>query len=536
MAAQESGKNWVLGAARVGAVGLTVVALLLTAALLYREGTWVRPELKGPKEAFFDRSIGTELIPLPVIQVLPELVREQKHFAPLGEEAGDWIDQFGFIRPEGEGTEGLPVGFTLSNYRPKSGAPSPVRFVGIGCATCHSSLIRRPDGTTFFVAGTGNASLNLFAWLDALQAAMLDEERVTLSTIKEAYRKKYEKDLGFEETQMIRVWLAGFRKTLRENEPRFDAPFGGGESLTEAAAPTGPGRTQPFRTLVRSVLERPGSDMKVFTKIAPVFHEDWQEWAQVDGGIRGLNSRSALAVLAAGATTQNMAVPEIAHNIVKATDYVRDLRGPTFAEVFPDLAAKQDRKAIDRGRDVFRKHCATCHGQPGPNGSWTRGERFGEVVKLAEINTDPERVTFRYFDELPDRVYEHFPEKHPFKFPREDLRPGPLGSVKGYMNKPLDSVFTRAPYLHNASVLTLAELINLEPRREVFFRGKNVFDVRRVGLLSPPEADKHHYFRFDTTARGNSNRGHDYPWRYKDEKAGWNKKDLEDLLEYLKTL
>src|SRR2546427_4317706 len=35
-----------------------------------------------------------------------------------------------------------PVGFVISQYRPKSGAPSPVPFVAVGCAACHSAEIR----------------------------------------------------------------------------------------------------------------------------------------------------------------------------------------------------------------------------------------------------------------------------------------------------------------------------------------------------------------------------------------------------------
>jgi hypothetical protein len=55
-----------------------------------------------------------------------------------------------------------------------------------------------------------------------------------------------------------------------------------------------------------------------------------------------------------------------------------------------------------------------------------------------------------------------------------------------------------------------------------------------VGLSSPDGPDSAHYFRLDTSLRGNSNKGHDYPWPYGSPK--WNRGQLEDLLEYLKTL
>ena len=83
-------------------------------------------------------------------------------------------------------------------------------------------------------------------------------------------------------------------------------------------------------------------------------------------------------------------------------------------------------------------------------------------------------------------------------------------------------------------MLTLAELINLKPRRAVFYRGANPYDPIDVGLASPEQPEAAIYYRFDTSARGNSNQGHDFPWAY--HGPGWDQASLEDLLEFLKTL
>lgn len=107
-------------------------------------------------------------------------------------------------------------------------------------------------------------------------------------------------------------------------------------------------------------------------------------------------------------------------------------------------------------------------------------------------------------------------------------------AARGYLASPLDGAFLRAPYLHNASVLTLAELINLEPRRDTFFRGRNLYDTARIGFASPAKADAKRYFRFDTATLGNANTGHDYPWAYDDPQR--SEADLRALLAYLKTL
>jgi mono/diheme cytochrome c family protein len=520
-------------------------------------------DVKANREkAFFHGTIGTELMPLPVAQVLSDIYPE--HFQPLGQNAGDWIEQFGFIRSKDSASLGLPVGFTISESLPGTGEKAPIPFVGLGCATCHTALIRRSiDDPGYLVTGTGNPSLNLFSWLDAFQAATLqkvpvfdpkdpktvkdwklpigvkEEELLTVGRVVDAYKRKFSKDLTTVEQQVIGQWLGQLALQQAASLPRFDQPFGHGRSMDPKLVPTGPSRTQPFRTLVRAVLQRPGSTMQVYTKIAPVYQEALLDWAQVDGGIRDIRIRSALAAMAAGATVQILAKPEVVSNIELATDYTKDLAGPKYNEVFPELAPWISRQAVDRGKVSYMKHCNGCHGHPdsGNPAGWNAaetGSRLGVVIPYAEIGTDPERVTFRYFDELPEMIFQAFPADHPFHFERQNLRPGPLGHRKGYITKPLDSAFSRAPYLHNASVNTLAELINLEPRSPVFYRGHAIYDPENVGLRASPSKDRTYYFRFDTSLPGNSNRGHDYPWPY--QGPGWDKAELSDLLQYLKTL
>jgi hypothetical protein len=166
------------------------------------------------------------------------------------------------------------------------------------------------------------------------------------------------------------------------------------------------------------------------------------------------------------------------------------------------------------------------------------GSKTGEVVPVVALKTDPERVMFRHYGQLADSLFLLFPDKHPFHFSREDIWPQPGEeadtTIRGYVNAPLDGMFLRAPYLHNGSVLTLAEIINLKKRRDVFYRGDNNYDPVDVGFRSPDVADAGNYFKFDAAVRGNSNKGHDYPWAYDDPRR--NTDDLAALLEYLKTL
>jgi hypothetical protein len=248
--------------------------------------------------------------------------------------------------------------------------------------------------------------------------------------------------------------------------------------------------------------------------------------------------------LAAGATPQNLSLPEIVNNIKWASDYISSHAGPTWNQIFPDKAV--DGQAAEKGKIIYLAQCDSCHGHPEGN-RWVPGEKDGQLTLLQDIRTDQERVTFRGYEELPDLLAAYFPKTHPFQFPRDGLRPPPRKNPgdmveRGFINKRMHAMFSRTPFLHNASILTLAELINLTDRKPVFFRGHNEYDVDLVGLKSPGEKehnprDQKLYFRFDTSLPGNSNRGHDYPWTRMDVQTDEKKQaDLRNLLEYLKTL
>ncbi|MEQ9124053.1 MAG: hypothetical protein RIM80_15980, partial [Alphaproteobacteria bacterium] len=93
----------------------------------------------------------------------------------------------------------------------------------------------------------------------------------------------------------------------------------------------------------------------------------------------------------------------------------------------------------------------------------------------------------------------------------------------------------------NGSVPTMRQLLHLDPRPSRFCRGENVYDPDALGYVAPeigPEDDcasPREAFLFDTTAPGNANAGHDYPWSPEELDDG-RRADLEALLAYMKTL
>jgi processive rubber oxygenase RoxA-like protein len=511
---------------------VVTAALVFTSGFLAVERTWVPPKGdRAPVDEFLYGSTGTEIMPLLVFQTLPEVFPE--HFQPAGPGAGDWVQQFGFQRGSPDKNDGLPYGMFTSNYRPGSGDPSPIRFVGFNCSVCHTGRVLPADGSqpSRVVLGMGSTTIDLVPFVDALLSSALDP-RLSVDTVARIQREKFHRELSLVEKQTIGDWLDGAREAIRARFPLRDMPHGGKELRDPVAFRAGPARNEPMKESVRFLMQRTPWPDGGPSKIPGVFMQNRREWAQFDGSLGDPLTRNSLAALGVGSSLNGLRQPGIYETIVRTSQFVATLPGPKFTELFP--AARLDEARVRRGQAVYGRYCETCHGHPDPaNGGWVKGKRQGDITPVREVGTDPSRVSFRYYTELGKVIDAFFPAGHPLKPDPKHLRPGLSDADRGYINSPLESVFIRAPYLHNGSVLNLAELLNLKPRHKVFYRGANRYSPEDVGLVSPSAPSDDIYFKFDTSVYGNGNQGHDYPWAWdspeRDEQA------LLDLIEYLKT-
>ena len=517
---------------QIGVIALAALFLAAVVALIAWERSWVAKEPSTPEDYFRFGSTGTEIMPLAVLQVLPTLFPE--NFQPGGAAAGDWIDQFGFVRGRPGVNEGLPLGVNISRYRPKSGAPYPIPMVGFNCAVCHSAKLTvagREDGTV--VLGMANAGLDLVAFGEAVKSSVLDEKRLTMAAIETTYEGTMHNKLGLTDKLAIKLWLDGVRPAIKAEFPMRGHPYGGADIRNPEFLLSGPGRNEPMKETVRFLIHQTPEPTGGSSKIPALYRQDRRHWAQFDGSLGDPLLRNSLAALGVGASLDNLRMPGILNTIHETYTFVRDLEGPRFAETVGGDAGRIDTEHARGGAAVYAQYCTSCHGAPTADGKdWSKGQRQGDVIAQKELGTDPARVTFRFYGDLKQIVYDYFPEGHPLKPQLADMRAEPEGA-RGFVTEPLESVFSRGPYLHNGSVPTLAQLINLVPRPNLFYRGASELDPVGVGIVSPAAADAKHYYRFDTAAYGNSNRGHDYPWAYRG--PGWNDDALKDLLEYLKT-
>jgi hypothetical protein len=120
-------------------------------------------------------------------------------------------------------------------------------------------------------------------------------------------------------------------------------------------------------------------------------------------------------------------------------------------------------------------------------------------------------------------AYNAYGEGHAWKFSN-------FRTTDGYVAVPLDGLWLRAPYLHNGSVPSIADLLlPPEARPTRFWRGYDVYDPVNVGFVSQGAEAQRAGTLYDTALPGNGNAGHEYGTALPAEAR-------RALIEYLKTL
>ena len=242
-----------------------------------------------------------------------------------------------------------------------------------------------------------------------------------------------------------------------------------------------------------------------------------KETMYYDGRIDAHSVRSNMTFLLGEKSLDQLKALEPVFADIRA--YFTSLRPPKYP--FPIDAAK-----AERGKAVFAKSCAKCHGKYGPDADYPNVH-----VDLKEIGTDPARALG-----MSRKLVEHFNSTW-----LGANHPGDL-ETKGYQAPPLDGLWATAPYLHNGSVPTLHALLRSSERPRVFRRPASTdfanYDKVNVGWLVEPLSAAPDVSRmpthearyiFDAGRFGLGNGGHIFGDKL-------SKDDRMALIEYLKTL
>ncbi|MCP2731120.1 c-type cytochrome [Limnofasciculus baicalensis] len=438
------------------------------------------------QEHFKYGSIGSEAangVPYWIWKVLPAMFPEKL--------PGEGYQSLGFIQEEGQD---LPIGFSKRR----------VLFdrVGLNCAVCHTSTVRdTADSEPRIITTMPANTVNLMGYIKLLSATASDprfnarEMIPQIEAIADNFNPIQKLIYRFFAIPQTRDALItqGERLAFLNEEPEW-----------------GPGRVDtfnPYKAIqFHFPMDRLDSDELIGTSDFPaIWNQKPRQGLQLhwDGDNDSVDERNLSAALGAGVTPTTVDLD----GIKRVADWLWELPPPAYPyQINQELATV--------GEKLYENNCASCHA--------FGGAKVGTVTQLPKIGTDPYRLN-SYTYELTSNQNTLY-AGYPWRFSH-------FRKTNGYANMPLDGVWLRGPYLHNGSVPTLKDLLEVpENRPKEFYRGYDVFDEDNVGFVSDiAEENGKKYFKFDTTVPGNSNSGHLYG-----TELSPGEKDA--LVEYMKQL
>jgi Cytochrome C oxidase, cbb3-type, subunit III len=465
------------------------LVLLLLAALVFSgfQERQLAEQHAGVLDHFRYGSIGAEErsgIPYWIWKILPDVFAEHLPSRPLGK----GYARFGWVF-ESE-SHPRPIGTTYQDRM--------VPLIGVNCAVCHTGTLRESvTAQRRIILGMPSHQFDFQAYFRFLVACARDP-RFESTTLLAAIRQANPKFSWFDGL-VYRFFVIGrTRDGILEQARRF--------AWSESRPLQGPGRVDTFNPYKQMF----GFDLKLDATIGTadlpsLWNQEIREglWLHWDGNNNSVQERNKSAAIGAGASESSLDLA----SMKRVEDWIWKLQPPAFP------ADRIDARLADSGGKLYEQHCAACHA--------VGGSKVGQVTPLEEIGTDPERLD-SFSSELAARM-NTLGSGRPWQFTH-------FRKTQGYANMPLDGLWLRAPYLHNGSVPTLADLLKPPAERPVrFYRGYDVYDFERVGFVSNSADAAREGFLFETQQKGNSNRGH----RYGTELSA---SDKRRLLEYLKKL
>ncbi|MFM9835993.1 MAG: di-heme-cytochrome C peroxidase [Methylophilaceae bacterium] len=555
---------------------LFALVLLISTTLIntaqagqYLEQNWTSQD----REYFYFADQGSRLVPYDYFLYL-----EQANQAKLFRSDENML-RFGAIpaQKSKNNPDGFPIGFTRNKDK-----------MGLTCAACHTQQISYQNKITMIDGGQPlfdlqkmltEMTLSLKATLDdadkfnRFQANVLGKQ-VTESAkvaLKKSLQKEYEK----------RVTYA--------NENHTDVHYGYGRLDAFGAILN--------RGLEATGLDKNANPANAPTSYPYLWdtpQHDYVEWngAQANSNIGAFARNIGEVIGVFGDVTPQTqywlgfidgGYPSSiqASELRKLEKTVSKLHSPQWPAYFPKINIK----LAQQGRKLYELHCMECHVDI--NRADPKRMIKVRMSTLDEIKTDPMMAKNailntgksgklegqpRYYvagDPLPKVApaidiannvmvgviknnplqaylagkdassFGHGDEIHPPKYvDGKIIATGQEVSQKAllaYKARPLNGVWSSAPFLHNGSVPNLYQLLlPAKDRVKQFNLGSLEFDTKNVGFDMAPVKE---YFLFDTTLPGNSNAGHEYGTG-----AGYNKlpmlteQERWALIEYLKTI
>jgi cytochrome c2 len=425
-------------------------------------------------------SIGNEQtdgIPYLIWLVLPRLFPEKLPGA------GGYAS-LGLVWEEGQE---LPSGFSKKTIG--------FERVAINCAFCHTATYRTTprDKPTIVPAGPSH-QFDPQSYVRFLYACASDPRFNADNIMREI---GYVKNLSLVERMLYRYLLIPqTRQALLKQKEQF--------AWMDQRPNWGRGRIDPFNPIKFGILKQPMDNTIGNSDMVPLWNQKIRQGMSFHWD--GLNTSEDEVVLSSaigdGATKKYIE----RESLNRMRDWIMELQPPKYPYAI-------NQELVARGSEIYRQSCASCHA--------VGGENTGKVVPLEVVGTDRHRLDM--WTQAAATAYNNYQADYNWGF--KNFR-----KTNGYVSPPLDGLWLRAPYLHNGSVPTLAELLEPPDKRpKLFWRGYDVYDQEKIGFISSGAEAEQFGSRYDTSLPGNSNEGHLWGIDLSpDEKRA--------LIEFLKTL
>lgn len=496
------------------------------------------PKWSADDLAFFlHGSMSTEVVPEPVLRAFIEVYPDLFPSADLA--------HLGLI-PDSK--FGWPVGFSRREVEHLGNLSA----VGLNCAACHVAEIQSTKGAgpvrvlgvtshfdaeaffgavivaTFRTADPANMKRFASAYLAASDPDVDESTQTLLTEEWEKQKEKIDAEIkgdpggakGVEPGALHEIApgalvlddeilehekdLAAFSRSILQLFHNMRAALHIPDQPPEKAPPpSGPGRNDAFGLLSAGLFNAPQPSAPV--KFGLVWNVNKRHWVHWDGNTRSPLGRNLLASLGLGAPLIGKHGELDFAMVKRQTDLTEMIQAPHYPYELDQAAAK-------RGAAHYAAKCVSCHGGV---------ESDKRLFSVAEVGTDPLRAEL-FTKEQAGRFNKFLAELETAGY--QPSKEEGLRSTGKYWAASMNGVWARSPYLHNGSVRTMQELLTPPAQRaKTFHRGSQDYDATAMGY-----ADAGPYV-FDTSARANSNSGHDYG-------TALTADEKRDLLEYLKTL
>ncbi len=535
--------------------------------LIYLEQNWTDVD----RNWFYFIDQGSRLIPYRLFINLEQADTEELFSTPIN------LLKFGFLpfKKNQHNPDALPVGFTKADD-----------YLGFTCAACHTQQLKYQN--KFIRIDGGQSMMDLPWFLRSLQTTLeatvknpdkyarfetrvlgdnpTKQQQTALSAEFEQHvqiRQQYnldnhtEVEYGYSRLDAFGLILntglslTGIKDNVNPPDAPTSYPYLWDTPQHDYVEWNGSQSNAKIGALARNV----GEVIGVFGKVEPV---PTKFLLFMDGGYpSSINAK----------------------NLRDLEKKIATLHSPLWPDFFPGIDLAQ----ATVGRELYKQHCISCH-QDIDRGDPERKIRV-RMSTLDQIKTDPwmaqntifQRGQAGLFADQP-RFYSvgdpiagqapalyivnnimggvltnnafqswlairdsknmgHPDEIHPPKYVNGDIiergQEVSDDALLAYKARPLNGIWTGAPFLHNGSVPNLYELLlPADKRSQSFYIGAWEFDPIKVGYVTEERAGS---FFFDTRLKGNSNAGHEYGTG-EDGTMALTEDEIWALLEYLKTL